>query len=450
MSSEVAPAGTSPTRKWYQAVGPGLITACVVIGPGSILSSSKVGAGQGYAMLWLIATACIFMMVFMTLGAKLGVVLEKSIGQVITELAGKKLAIAIGLGVFVISTAYQSGNNLGVQSAFKALGASQGASILLVVIFNALSISFLYMFKNLYQALEKVMMCFVGLMLICFAVNLAIVQPNIGELMKGFVPQAGAFGDISVLALVGTTFVISAAYFQAYLAQQKGWNEAELRTGLIDARVGTVLMFLITVMLVCTAAAGLRGEALTSVEDVAAGLEPTFGQGARLLFCLGLFSAAYSSFLVNSMIAGFILSDGLGWGSKATDNGPKHLTSFVLLTGMTVALAVIFMFGGKNPVELIIVAQAITVIFAPLLGAVLLWLTNDKRVMGEKTNGPVTNVLAGAGLLLLVGMSVYIVIDKLPKLLSPPAKVEAKVNPGTSQEPAKPAGDANQATDEKK
>ncbi|MCP3695488.1 MAG: divalent metal cation transporter, partial [Planctomycetaceae bacterium] len=118
MSSEVAPGDTSPARKWYQAVGPGLITACVVIGPGSILSSSKVGAGQGYSMLWLIAVACIFMMIFMTLGAKLGVVLEKSIGQVITELAGKKLAVAIGLGVFVISTAYQSGNNLGVQSAF--------------------------------------------------------------------------------------------------------------------------------------------------------------------------------------------------------------------------------------------------------------------------------------------------------------------------------------------
>jgi len=268
--------------------------------------------------------------------------------------------------------------------------------------------------------------------------------------MKGFLPQKGSFGDIEVLALVGTTFVISAAYFQTYLAQQKGWNEAELRTGLIDARVGTAIMFLITLMLICTAAAGLRNEPLTSVEDVAAGLEPTFGPGARLLFCLGLFSAAYSSFLVNSMIAGFIMSDGLGWGSKSTDKGPKHVTSFVLLTGMTVALAAIFISGGTNPVELIIVAQAITVIFAPLLGAVLLWLTNDKRVMGEKTNGPITNVLAGAGLLLLIGMSGYIVKKKLPTLLSPPAKAEAKETPGNSQKPAKPAGNESQTTNEKK
>ena len=95
MSESGNPPALKSPRKWYQSIGPGLITACVVIGPGSILSSSKVGAGQGYEMLWLITIACIFMMVFMTLGAKLGVVLEKSIGQVITELAGKNLAVAI-------------------------------------------------------------------------------------------------------------------------------------------------------------------------------------------------------------------------------------------------------------------------------------------------------------------------------------------------------------------
>ena len=51
-SKSMSESGKSPairsSRKWYKAIGPGLITACVVIGPGSILSSSKVGAGQGY------------------------------------------------------------------------------------------------------------------------------------------------------------------------------------------------------------------------------------------------------------------------------------------------------------------------------------------------------------------------------------------------------------------
>ena len=141
------------SRKWYQAVGPGIITACVVIGPGSILSSSKVGATQGFDMLWLIFVSCIFMMFFMTMGAKLGVVLTKSVGDTVTEQAGRWLAVAIGVGVFFISAAYQFGNNLGVHSAFRSLGVSASLSIVLVILFNALSVSFLYLFKNMYNCL---------------------------------------------------------------------------------------------------------------------------------------------------------------------------------------------------------------------------------------------------------------------------------------------------------
>ena len=32
--------------RWYRRIGPGLITACVVIGPGSIMTSSKIGAND--------------------------------------------------------------------------------------------------------------------------------------------------------------------------------------------------------------------------------------------------------------------------------------------------------------------------------------------------------------------------------------------------------------------
>ena len=58
-----------PSRKWYQAIGPAVITACVVIGPGSILTSSNVGATQGYGMAWVVVLSVIFMLTFMTMGA---------------------------------------------------------------------------------------------------------------------------------------------------------------------------------------------------------------------------------------------------------------------------------------------------------------------------------------------------------------------------------------------
>lgn len=424
-----------PAKRWYQRIGPGLITACVVIGPGSILSSSKVGAQNGYALCWVVVLAVVFMMVYMTMGARLGVIAEKSVGTLITERAGRWLAVLIGIGVFFISASFQFGNNLGVHSAFKEfedqiknvplLGGIDNVVDYVVVLFNVLAISFVFGFRNLYRAIERLMMVFVAIMLLSFAVNLFFAKPNVGELAQGFIPPvADFFGgeeggsdllDISLLALVGTTFVITAAYNQTYLVQQKGWGERELRDGLIDARIGSIIMALITIMLMSTAAAVLRGDDLKNVRDVAEGLRPAFGTWGHTLFCLGLFSAAYSSFLVNSMIGGFILSDGLGLGSKATDFWPKVMTTVVLLTGMTVALLVLR--ANFDPVPAIVAAQAVTVIAAPLVAGALLWLSNRKDVVGNAGNGKISNVLGLIGFLLLLAMAWYTASVKIPEQL---------------------------------
>ena len=70
-------------RKWYQAIGPGIITACVVIGPGSILTSNKIGSTQEYSMIWVVVVACIFMMFFMSMGARIGVLAKSSPGNLL-------------------------------------------------------------------------------------------------------------------------------------------------------------------------------------------------------------------------------------------------------------------------------------------------------------------------------------------------------------------------------
>lgn len=435
--SENRPSDERRPSRWMRSIGPGLVTACVVIGPGSILSSTKVGATHGYALSWVVVVAVLCMMVYMTLGAKLGVVTGRSAGDLVTEKAGRPLAILIGLGVFFISAAYQFGNNLGVHAAFDtyrpqvlaSLGGSVGENTIdvvfmyvLVPLFNLLAISFLFVFHNLYKALERLMACFVGLMLLAFVINLGFARPDWGRLLAGFVPRTDSVtGDslLELLALVGTTFVITAAYYQSYLVRFKGWGEKEMRNGLIDARVGAVLMALITLMIMSTAAAVFHGvlggeqiKALTA-PDVANQLKPAFGELGRVLFCLGLFSAAYSSFLVNSMIGGFILSDGLGLGNRPGELWPRLLTAAVLLVGMGVAMVIIV--RGWNPVPAIVAAQAVTVLAAPLMAGALWWLTSHRDVMGRHTNGPVLNVAAAIGFVLLLAMAYRFARYEIPE-----------------------------------
>ncbi|WP_417850429.1 Nramp family divalent metal transporter [Thalassoglobus sp.] len=399
-------------RPWYTRIGPGLITACVVVGPGSIMTSSTVGANNAYSLLWIVVASVAFMMVYMTMGARLGVVAKESPGDLIRKRTGKWLAVLVGGCVFFISAAFQSGNNIGVAAAFEAFIDSKQIVTGLVIIFNVIAISFLFAFKDMYKMLERLMMTFVGLMLVSFAVNLVRLKPDLNAMMWGFVPNldqidtSKAENMLPLLGLMGTTFVISAAFYQAYLVHQKGWGLEQLKSGLVDARVGSVIMALITIMLMSTAAAGLyTGEVvrLNNPVDVAKSLEETFGASGKIVFCLGLFSAAYSSFIVNSMIGGFTLSDGLGLGSKPTDLWPRLMTTLALLTGMAVGVATLAFDFDRTPT--IIAAQAVTVVGAPLVAGVLLWLTSRKDIMGEHVNSTFTNAFAGLGLVLLIAMA---------------------------------------------
>jgi len=449
MADEQTPA----PRKWYHAIGPGLITACVVIGPGSIMTSTNVGAQQGFGMVWVVVAAVLFMAAFTVMGARLGVVTGKSACDLIADKAGRKLAVVIGLGVFFISASFQYGNNLGVHYAFEGLGVQFQY---MVVVFNAVALIFLFGFKNLYRAVERMMMIFVGLMLLAFAANLIYSGPNLMEFAKGLVPGGQSKIDLSVLALVGTTFVVTAAFYQSYLVRQKGWGPDELQSGIIDARVGAGIMAVITLVLMSTAATLLYPtfhkqveitaahdgnfkmgaivervdfdksvEALKEAEkkppeakprtlkkptEVADQLKELFGGWGRTIFCMGLFAAAFSSFLVNSMIGGFILSDGLGLGSRPEDPWPRRLTAVVLLTGMGVALFVLLVLKEQKPAQLIIFAQAITVIASPLMAGALWWLAANEEVMGDQKNRPLANVLAGIGFILLLSMSIRVAV----------------------------------------
>ncbi len=71
-----------------------------------------------------------------------------------------------------------------------------------------------------------------------------------------------------------------------------------------------------------------------------------------------------------------------------------------MLIGAAIALAF-----GRLPLELIVFAQAITIIIAPLVGIALLVLANDVSRMGLLRNTTWKNVGGVVGLLLLLFLS---------------------------------------------
>lgn len=380
-------------------IGPGLITAAVVMGPGSITVSSKAGATMGYSILWTVVVAAIMMAMFSKMGSTIGLMSKQSFLQTVASKYGRIVSIIIGLGGFFIIAGFQTGNNIGVGLAFSTMfGGSLG---LWASMFTIVALIFMWGFSNLYRILEKVMTFLVFIMIIMFFGNLLAIKPDLGQLAKGFIPSKPEIFGL-VVSISATTFSVAAAAFQAYSVRAKGWTKDDLKEGIKSSNIGIAILALISMVIMITAATVLKpaGVEVNSAIDMAMQLEPLLGPLAKWMFLLGFWSAAFSSFIVNAMIGGTLLADGLGLGNSMESKWAKIFASFVMVLG-TVA-AIVF---GQNPIQLLVLAQGTTIFAVPMIAIVMLLLSNDKELMQEYRNKTLTNVISVLAIIWLIYLS---------------------------------------------
>ncbi len=400
-------------------LGPAIVVAAVVLGPGSILTNSRVGAAHGYALVWLLVAAALLMAGTVALAGRLGTCLEGSLGDELARRLGRPVAALVGSVAFVIVACYQVSNDAAVLAALQPLfGEEVGSTfrIGLLVGLNAAVVAALYGLRHLYRHVERLMKLLVGVMVLGFATNLWFARPDLGALFRGLVPSWPEHADLlPTLALVATTFSIAGACYQAYLVREKGWTVADHKAGLLDPLLGIAMLGLVSLVIMTTAAATLHGQvdptALRSATDVAVQLEPLYGTSARILFGLGIFAGAVSSFLVNAMIAGVFLADGLGLGSRMDQPAPRAFTVLALLLGLGAGIAAEL--SGAGIVEVIFVAQSASVVGGPLLALTLLYLATrgdlsaERRVPGWMR---VCALLAVAASLVLAGRTASLLL----------------------------------------
>jgi len=391
-----------------KTLGPGFIIASVVLGPGSITVASRIGSEHGYAFLWVIVFAAISMVIYTSMGARYGVANDKSILLNIADNYGRWFAILIGISASLSASSFQFGNNLGIGIAMNGItGIDERVWPL---IFTPLGMVLLFWAKNLYKVLEKLMMVLVMVMILAFFFNLVLTKPDAVQLAKGFLPLSLAAKNLDVVAaLVATTFVLHGAIYQSYLAQNKGWKVAYMKRGLRDSYSGIFMLALISTMIIITSAAALHPAGITvnSAADMALQLESLFGPYAKVVFSFGLCAAAFSSLMVNAVMGGGLLSDGLGLGRSMNEKMPKIFTAIILLMGMTIAV-----FFRGDVVYALIMAQASSIFAVPLIAIGMFLILNNEKVMGKFKNNTWQNILAVFGFL-LISIMVYFMYTKL-------------------------------------
>lgn len=420
MASEMEKPARPPRPPWWRSLGPALITACVVFGPGSLLISSNVGANYRYELIWLLLLTGLLMGTFTTMGARIGVVGGATPCTLVAARLGRPAAAVIGITLSLTCTAFQFSNNL-------ALGAAAGAFLpkaavpWVLVVVNGLIIGFLFFSKEIYRTVERLMKVMVGVILLCFLINLVLARPDLLQVVQGFIPSipdavslgvpqkvGGSIEDpmILIASLLGTTFSVAGAFFQGNLVRERNWTIDDYRSGVGDAIAGVSVLTLVSMIIMVTAGTVILGKPADDIGTLALSLEPLLGTAAYTMFVIGLLAVAMNPFLINAMIGGSILADGIGKPARLNERWPRIFTIAVMLIGMVVAMLALR--TGQKPVNLIIFGQALTVLGNPLMAATMLWLANRKDVMGERRNRLPINILGGIGFLLVLLMALRV------------------------------------------
>ncbi len=398
---------TKSLKFYLKSLGPGFIIASVVLGPGSITVASRIGSEHGYAFLWVILFAAVSMAIYTSMGTRFGVANNDSILQSIAGNYGRWFSAIIGIAAFLAASSFQFGNNLGVGIAMEGITGID--ELVWPFIFTPLAIVLLFWAKNLYKLLEKLMMVLVMVMILAFFFNLLQTKPDVASVANGFVPRYFSLESLDIIAaLVGTTFVLHGALYQSYLAQKRGWNVSDVKKGLHDSYTGIFLLAFISILIIITSASALHplGITVNSAGDMAMQLEALFGRYAKIIFSIGLCSAAFSSLIVNAVMAGGLLSDGLGLGRSMDEKMPKIFTTIALLLGMLIAI-----FFRGNIIYALILAQA-SILAVPLIAIGMFMILNNKKVMGRLKNKFWHNVLAVFGFV-LISIMVYFMYSKI-------------------------------------
>lgn len=399
-------------KKILHVLGPGIITAALVFGPSKMTITSKMGADYAYSLMWIVVVALFFMGIYTAMCSRIGATQSKSLLSLIKENFSKPIGIAIGIGVFLVATSFQAGNSIGVGIA---IGEATGtAPCIWVISFTVIGISLLF-FPSFYKVMEKLMIGLVLLMLACFILTLFLVDIDFEQFSSGFIPSIpkGSLGLI--IAFTASCFSLVGAFYQSYLIQERKkvlQQNISIPKAERGAFVGVSILGLMSAAVMICAAAVLfpNGIHVGSAAEMGKALEPLFGSYASSLFFIGLFGASFSSLVGNSTVGGALLGDALGFGSSLSSKKVKVLISIVMVLGCIVAVTF-----GKLPLELIVIAQSITIFLVPFIGISIFAIANSKKVMGEHANNWFYKLTGGLGLVVIFTLMISNVYDMFLK-----------------------------------
>ena len=408
-----------PQPSLFRYLGPGFMVAATGVGAGDLIAASVAGARYGVIILWAAL-----------LGGALKFVLNEGIArwQLATDttlLEGwiHKLPRAISLyffiylllWAFVVAGALISFCGLAAHSLFPLFPEARPSVVAWGAIHSLLAAGLVL--AGRYQMIENLMKFFIGLMFSVVLFSAARVGADWGQVLPSlFLPRVPAQEEavLLVLGIIGGVGGSVTLLCYSYWLQEKKWRgTAFLHHTRIDLGVAYLLTSLFGAAIIIIAAGVKPGqvEGYNMILSIANRLSEGSGPFGRWAFMIGFWGAVFSSMLgvwdgVPYLFADFVETYRNRKGEPA-DKGTVDARSpyyRFFLAFLAIPPLLLAVFG--RPAWVGILYAVTGAFFMPFLAALLLYMNNQTKWMGELRNGWLVNGLLVATLVLFLVLMV--------------------------------------------
>jgi NRAMP (natural resistance-associated macrophage protein)-like metal ion transporter len=403
-----SPSGNkNPTDKGViRAVGLGLITGAADDDPSAIGTYASAGATFGPSFLWTAPFTFPMMFAVVYLSAKLGQVAGEGLFAVLQKNYPRWLLYPTLVAVLIGNT-IEAGADLGGIAAALNLIIPVPVGVLVVV--SAIAILLLQVWGS--YTLMRNIFRILALALLAYIPAAVLAKPDLLPLIKGTLIPTIHFNKefLSMLvAVIGTTL---SAYLYTWqsneeveeekeqgrilLSQRKGATDEELKHSSRDVLFGMFFSNLAMYFIVLATAATLFKAGKTDINsaaDAAQALKPLAGNAAGILFALGVIGVGFLAVPVMTGGAAYDLCQTVGW-KYGLNKRPAQAKRFYTAIACFTLLGVGMNFMGFNPMKALVIAGIVQGFSTPPLMLLIMLMTNNRSIMGDRVNGRAINVL---------------------------------------------------------
>ncbi len=396
----------------WKKLGPGLVTGASDDDPSGIATYSQAGAAFGLATLWTAIIAFPLMASIQQMCARIGLVTSQGLTGTLKKHYPKPILYLMLLFSFPAIVMNIGADIAGMGAVGNMLFPSVDANFF-SVLFTIILLGLIIFLP--YQKIASVLKYLCIVMLVYFIVPFLYKQDFKNIIKATVIPTIKFNKDFIaiIVGILGTTISPYLFFWQASVEVEEMKNKKRhlvVNKKIIheinqDVDFGmTVSGFVMYFIILTTGTVLYNGgiHQIDTVEQAAMALKPLAGNLAYLLFAVGVIGTGLIAIPVLSGSISYIITETFGW-EQGLDKKFHEAKAFYIVIAVSLLLGLSLNYIGISPIQSLIYTAILYGLTAPVLIAIILHISNNKKIMGENVNGRLTNVL---GFLALIIMTV--------------------------------------------